>query len=282
MAPAKINLGLDVVGRNADGYHTLETVFQTVSLYDRLWVSYDPGGHGISFSVDSPDIPADENNLAWRAAARFLDAAHLSGGVAIRLEKHIPSEAGLGGGSSDSAAVLRALQELCGDPLPEEKLQKVALSLGADVPFLLHGGTAYATGVGEDLTPLPPFLARHIVLAKGHAGVSTKEAYAKIDALQNPMHPPVRKLRDKILAGGTLLEIASLCGNLFEEVALSAESARIKEILLQSGALCGVMTGSGAAVFGIFGEESRAMAALLELRREGVPFAVLCGAEGRS
>lgn len=279
-APAKINLGLDVIGKNTDGYHTLETVFQTVSLYDRLWVSYDPGGHGISLTVDNPNVPSDKSNLAWQAAERFLDAAGLSGGVAMVLEKHIPSEAGLGGGSSDAATTLRALRELCGNPLPAEQVRQVALSLGADVPFLLAGGTAYATGVGERLSPLPPFLARHVVLAKGRAGVSTKEAYAKIDALQNPVHPPVRELRDKILQGATLEEIAPLCGNLFEQVALSPESAQIKAILLHNGALCGVLTGSGAAVFGIFGEKSQALAALKELRDEGFPFLVLCGTSG--
>ncbi len=156
LAPAKINLYLDVLGRRDDGFHQLETVFQTLDLADELVVQLVPGIPRISLTCSDPTIPADANNLAWRAAAAVLAKRPQAGGAAITLHKRIPHGAGLGGGSSDAASVLLALNAQLPMPLTDDELALIALDLGSDVPFFLLGGTAYATGRGEILTALPP------------------------------------------------------------------------------------------------------------------------------
>lgn len=275
-APAKINLGLDIVGRRADGYHLLETVFQTVNIYDTVTVAW-AAEQGISLTCDVPAVPCSEKNIAWKAARYFCDAAQISRGVRIHLEKRIPMEAGMGGGSTDAAAVLLALQELADEPLSMEQLCSIAVQLGADVPFFLYGGTAYAGGIGEELERLPAFEAKHLVIAKGTAGVSTAAAYRGIDTLENPAHPPVQALRTALLNGASLSEIAALCGNLFEAAVTLPEVDEIRRVMGENGALTAVMTGSGAAVFGIFDSAQTAETACAALQRT-VPFACCCAA----
>lgn len=274
MAPAKINLGLDIVGVREDGYHLLETVFQTISISDCVTVSLTEVP-GITLQCTDPTVPCDPRNIAWEAAQWFCEAAGLSCGIQITLEKHIPTQAGMGGGSTDGAAVLTALQKLTRQPLSQERLFRIAAKLGADVPFFLCGGTAYASGVGEALEPLPPFSAKHLVLAKGTQGVSTAEAYAKIDALEHPTHPPVQALRLALLQQKPLLEIAPLCGNQFETVIALDEITQIRAIMQEYGALCSVMTGSGAAVFGLFSTKADAEKACAALKKQ-TAFAQCC------
>lgn len=274
IAPAKINLGLDIVGTREDGYHLLETVFQAVSICDRVTVTLTDA-QGIALLCADPAVPCNEKNIAWKAAARFCEAAGLNQGMEITLEKHIPMQAGMGGGSTDGAAVLLALQELTGNPLSMEQLCQIAVKLGADVPFFLYGGTAYAAGIGEELEQLPPFAGKHLVIAKGTAGVSTAEAYGEIDSLQNLTHPPVQQLRNALKQGADAAEIAPLCGNLFEEAVYLPEVTEIRRIMLEQGALCSVMTGSGAAVFGLFdGQETAEQAC--EILKKHVDFAEFC------
>ena len=146
-APAKINLGLDITGTRADGYHLLETVFQAVSIADTVTVALTESPE-ITLTCDVPAVPCSPKNIAWKAAQRYREAAGLQSGVQIQILKRIPMEAGMGGGSTDGAAVLLALQELTGNALPQEKLLEIAVSLGADVPFFLYGGTAYGAGQG--------------------------------------------------------------------------------------------------------------------------------------
>lgn len=170
-APAKINLHLEVLGRRSDGFHALETVFQTLALGDDLTVELIPGGPAsISLTCSDPSIPADETNLAWRAAAAMLARRPTAGRVVITLTKYIPHGAGLGGGSSDAASVLLALNVQLSDPLSEGELAAIALDLGSDVPFFLLGGTAHATGRGEELTALPalPALPVTVLMPKAH------------------------------------------------------------------------------------------------------------------
>lgn len=274
MAPAKINLGLDIVGTRSDGYHLLETVFQTVSIADRLTVTLNDTAE-IQMTCSNLYVPCNEKNIAWKAAQRFLEMAHLSSGVKIALEKHIPMQAGMGGGSTDGAAVLLALQELTGASLTQEQLCAIAVKLGADVPFFLYGGTAYAGGIGEEIEVLPSFSAKHLVVAKGRRGVSTVEAYRKIDTLKQPKHPPVQSLRQALQKGATPEEIAPLCGNLFETAIQLPSVTMIRETMRQCGALCSVMTGSGAAVFGMFDTAEKAETACAVLQKK-VPFAVCC------
>ncbi|WP_277218638.1 4-(cytidine 5'-diphospho)-2-C-methyl-D-erythritol kinase, partial [Ruminococcus callidus] len=222
-----------------------------------------------------PAVPCSPKNIAWKAAQRYREAAGLQSGVQIQILKRIPMEAGMGGGSTDGAAVLLALQELTGNALPQEKLLEIAVSLGADVPFFLYGGTAYGAGIGEKLEPLPLFSTDCLVIAKGTAGVSTAQAYGAIDALQNPKHPPVQQLRKALEAGGTAAEIAPLCGNLFELAVELEEVQQIRSTMLEQGALCSVMTGSGAAVFGLFPNRESAESACAVLWKQ-VPFAEVC------
>ena len=273
-APAKINLGLDVTGTRADGYHLLETVFQAVSIADTVTVELTDTPE-ITLSCDVKGVPCSPKNIAWKAAQRYREAAGLTDGVRIAIEKRIPMEAGMGGGSTDGAAVLLALQELTGNALDMKQLAAIAVSLGADVPFFLYGGTAYAAGIGEELERLPALSTDCMVIAKGTAGVSTAQAYGAIDALQDPVHPPVQKLRQALQNSASPEKIAPLCGNLFELAVELDEVSAIRKCMLEYGAWCSVMTGSGAAVFGLFPTHAAAEQACAALKKL-VPFAEFC------
>ncbi len=247
---AKINLSLDVTGRRPDGYHDLESIFQTVGVYDTVCVSVGEGG-GIALQCETPGVPCDARNLAWRAAEAFLQMAGITCRVEIQLEKHIPSGAGMGGGSADAAAVFFALNELLGCGCPNEKLREIGTPLGADVPFLLLGGTAYAEGIGEKLTALPALPEVPLVLLKGTQSISTPAAYRAIDGLEHPPHPATAQVLRAVREQNIPL-LAESCGNLFEAVSDCEDVRRARRTLLQAGARCAVMTGSGSAVFGIF------------------------------
>lgn len=273
-APAKINLALDVTGKREDGYHLLETVFQSVSIYDKLTVTIKEE-QGIELTCSEPGIPCNEKNLAWKAAAAFLRETGLHCGFIIHLEKHIPSEAGMGGGSSDAAAVLKACNSLCGKPLDNEKMCSIAASLGADVPFFLYGGTAYAEGIGEMLTKLPAMPELPVVAAKGAGGISTPEAYRRIDALEKPFHPDAKGLRTLIEEGAPVDRMWSCCGNIFEEVTDLQDVWDIRRIMSDMGAVFACMSGSGAAVFGVF-ENIDTAEVCCSLLREKYPFAECC------
>lgn len=263
-AYAKINLTLDVLRKRPDGYHDLRSVMCAVSLHDV--VDIQPGSD-IRFSCD---IPLPENNTAVKAAGLFLQET--GKGAAIRLAKHIPSEAGLGGASADAAAVLRGMNQLYGYPIEEKRLYELGLAVGADVPFCLMGGCAAAEGVGEILTPLPtPRLS--MVIVKGSGGVSTAGLFR---SLQLPVeHPDTDGAIAAIKKGDTAL-LASLCKNALEPPAsaLLPEIALHKQMLLDSGAVSTFMTGSGAAVVGIFENEAAARKAAASLSH--LPFACVC------
>lgn len=186
-APAKINLHLEVLGRRPDGFHALETVFQTLDLADELVVELTPGAAAIELTCSDLTIPADATNLAWRAAAAILEQRPVAGHVAITLVKHIPHGAGLGGGSSDAASVLLALNALVSNPLNQDELAAIALDLGSDVPFFLIGGTAHATGRGEVLTPLPALSRTPVTVLMPDAYLPTPSVFkALTDAERGP------------------------------------------------------------------------------------------------
>lgn len=263
-AYAKINLTLDVLRRRPDGYHDLRGVMCAVSLYDD--VSIEPADE-VRFSCD---IPLPENNTAVKAARLFM--RETGKGADIRLEKHIPSEAGLGGASADAAAVLRGMNELYGYPVSEQRLYELGLMVGADVPFCLMGGCAVAEGVGEILTPLPvPEL--HLVIVKGTGGVSTA---ALFKSLSLPVEHPDTDGAIAAIQAGDISILASLCKNALELPAASIlpEISEHKSLLLQSGAISAFMTGSGAAVVGIFKDETAAHSA--ESALSHLPFACVC------
>lgn len=273
-APAKINLALDIVGTREDGYHLLETVFQSVSIYDKLTLTLTEDG-GIALTCSEPEIPCNEKNLAWKAAAAFLKEANIRCGVQIHLEKHIPSQAGMGGGSSDAAAVLKGLNVLTGNPLSLEVLCRLGVGLGADVPFFLYGGTAYAEGIGEKLEILPKLPEIPMVIAKGGDGISTPAAYRAIDALENPEHPRTQELRAAISKGEPAGELWQYCGNLFEAVTELPDVADIRSAMYDMGAVFSCMSGSGSAVFGIFADMDTAQRCQQKLAKR-YPFAKVC------
>ena len=252
-AAAKINLSLDVTGRREDGYHTLESIFQSVTVYDTIELTVEDG-EGIVLMCDAPAVPCDEHNLAWKAAKALLEASGRQAKITISLHKEIPSGAGMGGGSADAAGVLWGLNTLLNCGYSNEQLRAIGVKLGADVPFILLGGTALAKGIGEELTPLKPVPVLRLIIVKGEEGISTPAAYKAVDTLEHPPHPDTAGML-KAIENGDVSLLKQCCGNLFEAAVDCADVTRARQRLLDCGADCAVMTGSGAAVFGIFPEE---------------------------
>lgn len=273
-AAAKINLVLDVTGKLPDGYHAIESVFQTVGIYDKVTVEISDKLHGIGISCDVPaefadadEIPCDERNIAYKAAAAFFEETGLDMGCKIHIVKNIPSQAGMGGGSADAAAVLFCLRKMTGRSLSHPE------KLGADVPFFLTGGTAYVEGIGEKITKIADYDQRILVIAKGSEGVSTGAAYGAVDALENPIHPDAEAIAEAISSAPEAAY--KLIGNIFEEAVKLNSVAEIKAEMLKHGAGSAAMTGSGSAVFGIFHSESQAKACAEALELNGF-YAKVC------
>ncbi len=262
LANAKINLFLDLGGVLMNGYHGIWTVMQSIDLADRITV--DLTEEGISVSCTDQNIPSGEKNIAYKAASLFLDLIGSQKGVHIEIEKRIPSQAGLGGGSADAAGVLRALNCLFGEPLNERQLAKIAFRCGADVPFCLSGGMQLCQNMGEVIAPMPSLKDVHIVIAKPQAGVSTAEAYAAYD---NAVW--VRRAdREQFLyfsATGNTPEILRRCFNIFEQFIEVPGRADIKSAMRRYNAKAACMSGSGSAVYGIFVDRKTAEACAAEL-----------------
>lgn len=257
LAPAKINLYLDVFARRADGYHDIESVMQTVSLFDRLTVIRNDtqDGKKISLSCRASGIPTDEKNLVWRAALRFFEMTQIEAyDVAFILEKKIPSEAGLGGGSSDAAAALLALNRLYETALSLDELCALGAKLGADIPFCIKKGTVYTTGIGDVMTSAPPMPDCAFLIAKPKGkGISTAEAYRAIDALPAENGENSFGRFKEALNACDLSLMSELLYNKFELVTPEhVGSAALKEQFLQTGAYGALMSGSGSAVFAIY------------------------------
>jgi 4-diphosphocytidyl-2-C-methyl-D-erythritol kinase len=257
-AYAKLNLGLRILYKRTDGFHELRTVFQTISLADRLDIAWIP--RRIT-RIEIEGTPEISDNLVGRAAQLVLEALQAHGDVRFNLKKNIPMGAGLGGGSSDAAAVLLALPVLIGKPLPADRLLAIACRLGSDVPFFLHGGTALGLGRGEELYPLPDYPAARGILVTSGIHSSTAEAYNELStrlttiSLQNK----IIRFQQEVWRGGSEGKIA-VDDNDFEEVVLARypELKRITQRLRRSGAEPVAMTGSGSAIFGIFADEEKA------------------------
>lgn len=276
-ACAKINLTLDVLQKRADGYHDIRSVMQTIDLCDEITVTVDAGQW--SCSCDGANIPGGEENLAMRAARAFVRAANIEpNGIAIRIQKRIPSQAGLGGGSADAAAVLRALNTLCGEPFTTEKLMEIGSSVGSDVPFCVLGGAALAEGRGEVLTPIQGMPDCAYVLLKPSFSASTPALYAALDRQTAIDHPDTDGMIE-MLSRGDLQGAAGKLGNVFQPV-LNADYPvdALCEKLLSAGALGALMTGSGSVVFGIFPNLSAAESAAQQLR--GADFEVYTAQNG--
>ena len=252
-AYAKINLGLDVVGSRSDGYHLLKMVMQTLSLHDTVTVRVVEGGSGIRTVTDSDLVPDDSHNLAFRAAGLLAEKYHIDKGIEIEIKKRIPVAAGLAGGSSDAAAVLRAVNRLFDLRLDNAGLRETGLSLGADVPYCIEGGTRLSEGIGEILTPVVPELkGLSVLLIKPDSGVSTKEVYEAFDALDTVEHPDTDGII-KAIKAEDIPALGKLLGNVLEAVTVRKlpEISRIKDFLRQKGTMGVLMSGSGPTVFAI-------------------------------
>lgn len=258
LAFAKLNLWLDITGRREDGYHLLETVMQSISLADVVSLEIS-GGSGISIFCGREDVPTDRRNTAYRAAELFLQAAGKSAQVDISIKKHIPSGAGMGGGSADAAAVLRLLNSGFGFPLGENALLDIAAQVGADVPFCLVGGTKLCRGIGEQLSELPEVRGVTFLVVKPEFSCPTGEAYKRYD------ESPVR-------ACGGLEEFRqSAAGNffgamynVFQTLYADDRTDMLCGKLRECGAQGAILTGSGSSVFGVFSDRTQAEQAAAE------------------
>ena len=266
-AYAKINISLDVTGRRDDGYHDMLMVMQTVTLCDDVTVELTDEENS-SASCNLHFIPCDERNLAVKAANMFFEKSGIKGAAKITLDKRVPVGAGMAGGSSDAAAVLRALNTLCGKPFDRAGLEALAAEVGSDVAFCISGGTALASGRGDIISPLPPMPDCYIVISKPDFSISTPELFRKLDSVKLRCHPDTTGIL-AALDERDLLKLARRMYNVFEDVPDRRISTitQIKSSLLDYGALGAVMTGTGSAVFGIFSELSSAEKAAEELSK---------------
>lgn len=249
---AKLNLTLDVLGKRNDGYHDLQSVMQTISIRDDVEIDLDTGKPW-KLSCSNETIPCDERNLAWKAAKVFFDAIKEDpNGLEIRITKRIPSEAGLGGGSADAAAVLRALNKHYKNPLSIFALAELGAQVGSDVPFCTLCGTAMVEGRGERLRKLPDMPDCVFVVCKPDFSSSTPELYKKLDASVIAKRPDNQAMESALLAGD-LGRIAENVCNVFDPLVTSEhlELNYIKSIFNSYGSVAQQMTGSGSAVFGI-------------------------------
>lgn len=265
-ALAKINLGLDVLGKREDGYHDVRMVMQTIYLYDNITIqrTKEPG---ITLESNLYFLPNDEGNIAYKAAKLLMDEFQIQDGVHIILDKHIPVAAGLAGGSANAAAVLVGMNRMFSLGLGEADLKERGVKLGADVPYCIMRGTVLAEGIGEKLTRLAPLPKCYILIAKPGVSVSTRMVYEKLDELHITEHPNI----DGVLAGlenQDLKMIASTMGNVLEQVTIDTYPVieKIKDAMKEQGALNAMMSGSGPTVFGIFEDRQTAKKAQRRLK----------------
>ncbi len=266
-AYAKINIGLDVLRRRADGYHEVKMIMQTVDIYDEL-VLERRKQPGIELRMDNSELPSGGDNLICRAADLLFREKEITGGVNISLTKRIPIAAGMAGGSADAAAALRGVNELFDLGYSLKELQALGVGLGADIPYCLAGGIMLSEGIGEILTPLPAPPAAHLVIAKPDINVSTAFVYGNLHADRLAWHPDI----DGMIAAlqkGDLDGITGRLGNVLETVTVKAHPVieQIRELLRKQGAENALMSGSGPTVFGIFKEKETAARAAEAVER---------------
>lgn len=264
-APAKINLCLDVIKKREDGYHELEMIMQTVSLYDEIEITKDSE---ISIDCNKKNIPLNNKNLAWKAAEVFFKYTSLSGGCKIYINKKIPDGAGLGGGSSDAATVLLALNDIYNTKLTDSELINMAVKIGADVPFFILKGTCIAKGIGEILTKIKNNTNPYILIYKPSFSISTKWAYENLKFESKPkynVNQIVKNLENKDYDFKDIF-------NYLEDVSIKEypEINNIKNKMKILGATSSLMSGSGSSVFGIFNDESNAKKAYENFEKNSV------------
>lgn len=257
-ALAKINLGLDVLGKRADGYHEVRMIMQTIHLYDQLIIT-KKAEPSISMETNLDFLPVNENNLVYKAAELMRQQYSIKEGVHVTLKKHIPVSAGMAGGSTDAAAVMYGMNELFGLREKRSKLMELGVKIGADVPYCLMRGTALAEGIGEKLKSLPPVPKCPVLIAKPGISISTKFVYENLKLDQHTRHPDIDAQLHAIYCKD-LHALANHMGNLLETVTIKEYPIieEIKEHMKAHGALNAMMSGSGPTVFGLFEEEETA------------------------
>ena len=280
LAPAKINIYLGVTGKRDDGYHDIDSVMQTVGIFDKVKVAVCENAVGKKIEVVCPghEELGGEKNIAYRMTEAFMRYANIENyNVYIEIEKNIPMEAGIGGGSSDAAEVAIALNSLCGTGFSTDELMTVGKTVGADVPFLIKKGTAFVQGIGERITPCKPLPEATVLVAyPNDEKVSTGKAYAAIDEGGVFSAGEAFEAMKKAVEAEDLDMIAAASHNIFETVIPSYSSIfEIKKTMMEYGAVFSLMSGSGSAVFGIFREEESAKKAAEAL--SGISKTFVCG-----
>ncbi len=264
LAPAKLNLALDVVGLLPNGYHDLDMTMQAISLYERVVLRRS---QDLTLQMPGSSVAVNEKNTAFKAALVFFHYTGLLAGVDITIYKNVPVRAGMAGGSADAAAVLVGLNALYGAQLSMSELCALGAGVGADVPFALMGGTCRVQGVGDFLKALPPCPDCWFTVVMPDYGVSTPEAFAAYDRIGSTVHPDCFAQENAIRAGD-LDAVCAAAGNALEECSCARDNEAIKAQLRAHGAVTALMTGSGAAVFGVFRTEGKARAAARALRTQ--------------
>lgn len=256
-APAKVNLAVDVMGRRPDGYHSVSLVLQAISIYDTVTITSNESEE-ITISCNDENVPCDKSNIAYKAAERFFHSTGIkNAGINIDIEKVIPSQAGLGGGSSDGAAVIMGLNVMFNTHLKDKEMEEICSYIGADVPFFINGGTQLATGIGTDMEKLHSMPECYMVVCKPDINVSTKEAYDAIDAQSVKQF----KYSDEVVKGIYMRSLNSVVTSMYNDfdVFLDIKEVNdIKKFMYDHKAKGACMSGSGSAVFGVFKTEKHA------------------------
>ena len=273
-AYAKINLGLDVIRKREDGYHEVKMIMQTVSLCDKVTLTMNDSGI-ITIDTNLSFLPANENNLAYQAVALLKEAFQIKKGIHIHLEKHIPVAAGMAGGSTDCATAMLIMNQLFHLGLTKKQLMEYGVTLGADVPYCIMGGTALSEGIGEKLTALPPAPKCKILIVKPDIHVSTRFVYENLNANGLTHHPDIDGMAEAIRAND-LAGVTSRMENVLETVTEKNYPviSEIKETLLSYGAVNSLMSGSGPTVFGVFSDNKTVKNAYTLCRNKYTQFKV--------
>jgi 4-diphosphocytidyl-2C-methyl-D-erythritol kinase len=260
-APAKINLGLDVIRRREDGYHEVQMIMQSIRLFDRLTLAKSKNP-GINLTTNLGFLPVNEDNLVYKSAKLLMDEFNIDTGVSIQLDKRIPVAAGMAGGSTDAASCLLAMNRLFNLKLSDQQLMERGVTLGADIPYCIMKGTALSEGIGEILSPLPEAPDCYVLIAKPGFHVSTKFVYSNLKLDEQTDHPDIDHMIECIQENN-LRDLCDSMANILETVTIPEhpEIADIKKTMLEQGALGSLMSGSGPTVFGIFDDPNKAKAA---------------------
>ena len=275
-AYAKVNLALDVLGEREDGYHDVKMIMQNIGIYDELKFVYDEeqiddtDGYRINITTDSDKIPTDEKNLVYKAIKYMFEQYSIHGCMSVKLKKDIPVEAGMAGGSTDCAASIKAVNELCGLGLTLQEMMDIGVKLGADVPYCILAKTALSEGIGEVLNEVSPLPDCHILVAKPPINVSTGMVYNSLRCDEIPSHPDVDGMIEA-LSYNDLQGVADKMENVLETVTvrLYPEIENIKNVMISMGALNSIMSGSGPTVFGLYSDEDEAKAAKAYIVKKG-------------